>query len=179
MGKRQYAQKEWRLLSWWLATFHPEASISMNVRVGPTNPLVGLQTDSAVTQQLSRLRNRWIDAIMVENGAVSLIEAKIEPDPGIFSQLIDYLVRFRRDPNYSQYAQQPVNLVALVYNDDESVAAQAPWYGVTWTVFQPALDGILPPVLRGGPLADIASDLPQDWPARISWLTGRNVASFR
>lgn len=170
MGKRQYTNREWKLLSWWLATFHPNADIMMNVRVGPTVTPGSAYVPPPDPGDLLRVRNRWADAIYIEAGAVNIVEAKIEPDPGIFSQLIHYARKFRADPAFVEYAAAPLRLIALVYNDDQSVAQEAPWYGVQWVVYQPNLNGFLPPQMLGSPLASIDSLLPQDWPARLqSW----------
>jgi hypothetical protein len=173
MGQRQYAQKEWKLLSWWLATYHPQAEIAMNVRVGPTVPIAQVGPVAQPPHGTLRVRNRWVDAVFVEGQTVNVVEAKIEPDPGIFSQLIHYARKLRADPEFSQYSSFPMNMIALVYNDDPSVSVEAPWYGVTWIVYQPDLSELLPPVVRGTPLASIATVLPQDWPARVSWITGK------
>jgi len=176
MGGRLYAQREWRLLSWWLATFHPNADILMNLRVGPTTPLAGVASMTKSMQNLSRVRNRWVDALFIEGGALNLVDAKINPDPGIFSQLIHYARKVRSDPNWQRYNAWPLNLIALVYHNDESVAQEAPWYGVQWVVYQPTLQGVVPPNLVGNAATEIGSSLPQDWPARVSWLTRQNLA---
>ena len=131
----------------------------MNVRVG-----IGT----------SEVRNRWADAIMLENGVVSIVEAKLQPDPGIFSQLIHYLRKFLVDPNFAAWQSYPRNLIALVYNDDPSVAQEAPWYGVTWTVYTPQLVGFDTPQVKGVALPSNVTLLPQDWPARLaSWGIGQ------
>lgn len=177
MASRQYTQREWRLLSWWLASFHPNAEIHMQVRLGPTTQIPNLNLIAPPADGILRLRNRWVDAIVIENGTVSIVEAKMEPDPGIFSQLVHYLRKFRADPQWTDFADTPVNLIAVVYNDDPSVAQEAPWYGVSWQVFQPNLQNFPQAVIRGQELTGIGSELPPDWPARISWLTGKSLAS--
>lgn len=168
MGARQYTNREWKLLSWWLATYHPLAEIWMNVRVGPTNSLVGVQNPTPAMLSMSRVRNRWADAIFLEDGIVTIVEAKMTPDPGIFSQLIHYARKFRVDPTFAQFAGNPLNLVALVYSDDASVSQEASWYGVQWVVYQPTLNGFLPPTVNPNLLASDQSLLPMDWPARLS-----------
>jgi hypothetical protein len=176
MGSRTYAQREWKLLSWWLATYHANADeILMNVRVGPTviPTIAGMPAALPAT---ARLINRWADAIFVENGAVTIVEAKLDPDPGIFSQLLHYARKFRMDPGFAQYASAPLNLVALVYNDDPSVSIEAPWYGVTWVVYQPTMNDFVPPQLKGTFADSVGSLLPQDWPARVNLLTGKKLA---
>lgn len=168
MAARAYTQREWRLLSWWLATFHPDAAISMQVRLGPNRGAGGLGgLDDAQTLML-RVRNRWADAIFVENGDVYLVEAKLDPDPGIFSQLVHYARKFRTDPNYAAYATTPLRLVALVYHDDPSVAIEAPWYGVQWVVYQPDLATLPPVANKLQTVVSGDSPLPSDWPARLS-----------
>jgi len=169
MGARQYVQKEWRLLSWWLATYHPHADISMNVRLGPVTPTLPLSAYTTAEGNMQRVRNRWADAVFVESGAPTIVEAKLEPDPGIFSQLLHYARKFRADPGFSALSHMPLTLVALVYNDDPSVAVEAPWYGVRWEVFQPNLSGFPPAATRANPLstADAPLALRQDWPARL------------
>jgi hypothetical protein len=170
MGARQYTNREWKLLSWWLATVHPHADIMMNVRVGPTVAASSPWTPAPDVGNLLRVRNRWADAIYIESGEVTIVEAKIDPDPGIFSQLIHYARKFRADPSFTAYAAAPLRLIALVYNDDQSVAQEAPWYGVRWVVYQPNLAGFLPPQLKGSAIDSLNSPLPQDWPARLkSW----------
>jgi hypothetical protein len=174
MASRQYTNREWKLLSWWLATYHAQAEISMQVRLGPTNPLEGITNPTAADLAMARVRNRWADAIFIENGLPYIVEASIQPDPGIFSQLIHYARKFRADAFYSQYAAQPLGLIALVYSDDPSVSVEAPWYGIQWVVYQPNLQGLLPPQLLGSPLATVDYVLPWDWPARLKTLLNPN-----
>ena len=177
MAARSYAQKEWRLLSWWLATYHPQAEIYMQVRLGPTSPLEGANLLAPPPDGVLRLRNRWADAIIVENGLPSIIEAKIEPDPGVFSTLVHYLRKFRVDPAWATYAEQPVGLIAVVYNNDASVAQEAAWYGVQWVNFQPDLSGFPQAVTKGNPAIAWGSGLPASFATQISALSGRELAS--
>ncbi len=176
MGKRTYAQREWRLLSWWLATYHANADeILMNVRVGPT-VIPTIAGAPAAVPSTARLGNRWADAIFFEHGETTIVEAKMEPDPGIFSQLHHYARLFRMDPTFAEHAERPLRLVAVVYHDDKSVGMEAPWYGVKWVVYQPVMNDFVPPQLKGTFADSIGSMLPQDWPARVNLLTGRKLA---
>ncbi|HKD78807.1 MAG TPA: hypothetical protein VKH81_03890 [Candidatus Angelobacter sp.] len=172
MASRQYVQKEWRLLSWWLATYHPNADISMNVRLGPMEPRLPLGPGGVQPVTASRVFQRYADTVFVENGDPWLVEAKLEPDPGIFSQLIHYARFFRADPAWKQFANRTLHLVAVVYSNDPSVADEAPWYGVQWEVFQPNLEMLAPPRVRL-PIAGISAEspmLPDNWAARLnSW----------
>ena len=119
---------------------------------------------------MARVRNRWADAIFIENDLPYIVEASMQPDPGIFSQLIHYARKFRSDPYYLVYGSKPLGLIALVYSDDPSVSIEAPWYGIQWVVYQPNLQGFLPPQLLGSPLDNGNSELPWDWPTRLKAL---------
>lgn len=159
-----------KLLSWWLATYHPRAEISMQVRVGPTQPLESVSKFLASLEALSRVRNRWCDAIMIEDGNPTIVEAQMAPDPGVYSQLVHYARMFRLDPYFAKYIERPLHLIALNYADDPLVAQEAPWYGVQWIVYSPVFDHWLPPSHRTTSLAALGPNLPWDWPARISQL---------
>jgi hypothetical protein len=100
MASRQTVQREWQLLGWWLAQYHSQTQIFMQVRVGPTLPIGGTYPLSQALVNLSRVRNRWADAICIENGALYLVEAKMKPTPGVFSTLIHYARKLRLDPNW-------------------------------------------------------------------------------
>jgi len=168
MGARQYTQREWRLLSWWLATYHPSADIVMNVRVGPVPPPLVDAGEDTLPAASRKVRNRWADAIYFENGAAHIVEAKLLPDPGIFSTLIHYSRKFRADPQFRAWADRPLHLVALVYHDDPSVAAEAPFYGVRWVVYQPQLAQLPPALALGAALPAFENPLPANFPARLS-----------
>jgi hypothetical protein len=170
MASRAYAQKEWRLLGWWLATFHQNADIYMNVRLGPQLPQKETGIVAELPATVSRVFQRYIDAIYVEHGLPFLVEAKLDPDPGIFSQLLHYARMFRLDPNWTSFANRPLGLIALVYQDDPEVSAEAAAYGVQWTVYQPKLED-LPAAATRMTAAGGASEpppLPSDWPSRMS-----------
>jgi hypothetical protein len=174
MGKRQHSQGEWRLLSWWLATFHSGAEIWMNQRLGPTQlssqslPLDEFDVNAA------RLRNRWADAIYLENNQLNLVEAKLEPDPGIFSTIVHYARKLRADPFFAQYANLPLNLIALVMRDDPSVGEEAPFYGVQWIVWAPDWATFEQTTSKGNNVLGTPSELPADFPARVSLLKTSN-----
>ena len=170
MASRTYAQREWRLLGWWLATNHADGEILMNQRVGPSLTTALPGTDSLSAAQAAYVRHRWTDAIVIYPDRVLIIEAKLEPDPGIFSQLIHYSRMFRLDPAFSSLNNLPLSLVALVYRDDPYVGIEAAWYGIQWVVYQPNLSDFPPIVQRIQQLTAVPSQLPQDWPARLrSW----------
>jgi hypothetical protein len=172
MAKRQAVQREWRLLSYWLAQFHPNAEIYMNQRIGPTLNIGGRPPIDSIEEQASRLRNRWADAIFIEGGIAHIVEAKLEPDPGIFSTLIHYLRKFRLDPYFGRNIYPQVRLIALVQKDDPSVAFEAPFYGIQWEIYHPPGSSPADNLTRGGAVEELAPELPQDWPARVKLLTG-------
>lgn len=171
MAARQNVQKEWKLLSYWLATYHPLAEIWMNVRVGPNPPLPQGFNPTLWDPYLARVLNRWADAVYLESGTLNLVEAKMSPDPGIFSRLVHYGRKLRLDPNFSQYAGMQLNLIALVASDDPSVAMEAPWYGVQWILYQPSYLTSAETAASGFSLPAASSPLPQDFPARVSLIT--------
>jgi hypothetical protein len=170
MGKRSNAQREWQLLSNWLVAYHPHAEIHMNMRIGPTLPIGNVIPSTPALANLSRVRNRSTDTLYIENGIPTLVEASMESEPGIYSELIHYARLFRLDPNWTQFASVPVKLIALVARDDPQVALEAVFYNVAWVVYQPAFLT----AKQSAPKNETANysnlPLPQDWPARLDLL---------
>lgn len=178
MGSRQNAQREWQLLSWWMVHAHPLFDeLWMNVRVGPTQLTPGSPV-GVTFQNMARVRNRWADLVFLENGALNLVEAKMEPSPGIFSTLIHYARKLRMDSQFARFANAPLNLIALVARDDPSVAMEAPWYGVQWVVHQPGFLTEQQTIVTGNDAGGPAPALPQDFLARVSLLTGKPLAQM-
>jgi hypothetical protein len=146
----------------------------MNVRVGPTQVLPGAPPGVAF-ENMARVRNRWADAVFSENGALNLVEAKMEPDPGIFSTLIHYARKLRMDPQFARFANAPLNLIAVVARDDPSVGSEAPYYQVQWVVYQPGFLTEQQTIATGNAVGGPAPLLPQDFPTRVSLFTGKRV----
>jgi hypothetical protein len=170
MAARQYVQKEWRLLSWWLALNHPNADISLNIRLGAPVARIPLPGEASSNEPVSRVFQRYADCLFIENGYPTIVEAKLEPDPGIFSQLIHYARKFRMDPAWSHFANVELKLVALVYHDDPTVSIEAPYYRVNWEVYRPNLAVLPAPAQRilDAVQGEVPPPLPSDWPARLS-----------
>lgn len=175
MAARQAVQREWQLLSNWLVQYHPHATIYMQVRVGPTPAINGVLPTSAAMQALSRVANRWADSIFIENGTLNLVEAQMNPDPGVFSQLIHYARKLRLDSNWSSYSTWPLALIALNARDDPSVAIEAPYYGISWVLYQPSYLASAQTSPSGVPTPVTTPPLPPDWPARLDLLNLKPV----
>ena len=127
-------------------------------------------------EQMARVRNRWADAVFSENGALNLVEAKMEPSPGIFSTLIHYARKIRMDAQFAQFANAPLNLIAVVARDDPSVSMEAPWYQVQWVVYQPAFLTEQQTAATGNDAGGPAPPLPPDFLTRVSLFTGKRVS---
>jgi|HubBroStandDraft_1064217.scaffolds.fasta_scaffold435199_1 hypothetical protein len=175
MAARQYTQREWRLLSWWASVNYPNAEWWLNLRLGPTLPITSLGDLTPAMARLSRVRNRYVDALFYDGIALNLIEAKINPDPGIFSQLLHYARMLRIDPLWQQFSTIPLNLIALVYDNDESVQEEAPFYGVRWIVYQPNLAELPPAQLVGAPASGTPLALPPGFGHWVAALTLANI----
>lgn len=172
MANRAYTQKEWRLLSWWLALKHPHADITLNPRLGAPVLRAAVEYDPTSPEAVTRVFQRYADAIIVEDGEPTIVEAKIAPDPGVFSQLIHYARKFRIDPAWHSFANRPLALVAVVYHDDPTVSVEAPFYRVRWEVFNPNLSTFPAQATKmlDAVVGEVPPMLPSDWPARLnSW----------
>ena len=80
---------------------------------------------------------RWADAIVFEPHQVTIIEAKMSPNPSAIGQLKMYADLFKRTPRYSQYAKLPVFLVFVCTKEDDNVRSLCRDEGIEYRVFRP------------------------------------------
>lgn len=103
--KKHKESKEKAMLIAWLWDKHRTDRQWRRVRLGV------LPTKELNRFYLSMLR--WIDAIVISNGIVYLVEAKVRPMPGVISQLELYKELFYNTPDFSYYRGFPVRMMLL------------------------------------------------------------------
>jgi hypothetical protein len=123
-------QKEARLVNEWLQLEHPTALQWKRVRLGPLPD-----------KELARMYQvtlRWADAIYVEDGTVTIVEAKMAPGLGAISQLKAYAELFRETPEFSQYSAAPVKLLYLCTRRDNVAERMCAAEGIEYAVYTPS-----------------------------------------
>jgi hypothetical protein len=128
---------ESRLLSEFLAVRFPGLRTLQRARVGRIPAELDDQTDSPAVRAMTGVWRRWVDAIVIGNHKITIIEAGIVPDPGDVSRLEMYLDLFPRTPEFQPYAlwQRTGLLVHAVA--DPVVEALAARRGILVHVFTP------------------------------------------
>jgi len=61
---------------------------------------------------------RWVDAIVISDGVVYIVEAKLRPMPGAIGQLELYRKLFLNTPEFDQYKDWPVKMILLTTMPD-------------------------------------------------------------
>ena len=73
------------------------------------------------TKELARMYMcilRWADAIVLHDGIVYIVEAKLRPAPGAIGQLELYKKLFLQTPEFEQYKNWPIKLLLLCAEPD-------------------------------------------------------------
>jgi len=109
--------KESDLLNAWLWEKHRQDLQWRRVRLGV------LPTKELARAYMTLLR--WADAIVVKEGVVLIVEAKLRAEPGAIGQLELYGKLFRNTLEFSQYKDWPVKLVLLSAVPDLQMAELA------------------------------------------------------
>ena len=99
------AMKETDMLNAWLWDKHRTDLQWRRVRLGV------LPTKELARMYMTILR--WADAIVITDGQVLIIEAKLRAAPGAISQLELYEELFRETPEFTQYKDWPIQKVLL------------------------------------------------------------------
>lgn len=123
-----HVMRENRLLKEWLLLKHPRALQWRNVRVGP------LPNGSKFYDAL----RKYADAVIAENGVVTIIEAKMRPKPQDIYQLKQYGMAFKDTPEFTQLHGATLKLVFLTTLDDKYTREQAVMDGIEYVVYNPS-----------------------------------------
>jgi hypothetical protein len=78
---------------------------------------------------------RWADAVIVSDGIVYIVEAKLRPDPGAIGQLELYRELFANTLEFSQYKNYPLRLILLCSMADLAVAELCSKKDIIFEVF--------------------------------------------
>jgi len=119
--------KETDMLNAWLWAKHRFDIQWRRVRLGV------LPTKELAKMYMTLLR--WCDAIVISDGIVYIVEAKIRPEPGAIGQLELYKELFPNTPEFEQYKGWPVYLVLLSSMVDLNIAELCSKKGIIFEVF--------------------------------------------
>lgn len=121
------AMKESDLLNAWLWEKHRENIQWRRIRLGV------LPTKELARMYMTVLR--WADAIVIKEGIVYIVEAKLRAQPGVISQLELYKMLFVKTPEFSQYQNWPVQMMILSSVVDLNMVELASSKGILYEVF--------------------------------------------
>lgn len=80
---------------------------------------------------------RWADAIVVKDGNVSIIEAKLTPRADAVGQLMLYEKLFRETPEFKVYWNNPIQKVFLCPKLDLALAELCSEKDIKYEVYNP------------------------------------------
>lgn len=109
--------KESDMLNAWLWDKHREDLQWRRVRLGP------IPSKAMAREYMTLLR--WADAVIVNDGIVYIVEAKLRPSPGAIGQLELYNKLFPNTLEFTQYKNYPTKMLLLASMPDLAVAELA------------------------------------------------------
>lgn len=119
--------KESEMLNAWLWAEHREDLQWRRVRLGP------YPTNEMGKMYMTMLR--WADAIVIKEGIVYIIEAKLRPMPGAISQLELYKQLFTATLEFKQYWNNDVKLILLTMMPDLAIAEMCSRKDIAMIIF--------------------------------------------
>jgi hypothetical protein len=136
-ASRGYTFGEARLVGEWLANTAADATVLVNVRVGPLPP--ALPQDGLSAEELRALGSwrRYADAIIVRGDRLTVLEASLVGNPGKLGQLLYYSRLVPRTPEHPEWANAPLSLLLLHALPDPSLDALCAELGVQVAVYNP------------------------------------------
>ena len=118
---------ESKMLNAWLWDKHREDLQWRRVRLGP------IPTKEMARVYMTLLR--WADAVVIKDGVVNIIEAKIRPAPGVISQLELYKKLFPNTLEFTEYKDWPIQMIILSSMPDLAIAEMASEKDIEFEIF--------------------------------------------
>ena len=81
---------------------------------------------------------RWADAVCYDGKVVTIIEAKMRPDPSAIGQLELYAQLLPKTPEFPDFHAKPIHLVLLTTFDDKESRALAESKGIEVVIYSPS-----------------------------------------
>ena len=136
-GKRHWEPREMRMVSEYLAQNYPDCITMTRVRLGPITWSDGVPVEEPGEAAVLGLFRRWADAVIVDDKSITLLEAKIQPDPGVISQLEYYSTLLPKTPELSPYMglKRRLELIYAVF--DAGIVDYARSRGIVCVHFRP------------------------------------------
>jgi len=134
---RTWEPVESRLLSEWLAVRFPDAHVIQHVRVGTYRPAIDITGLTPEEIRALSVWRRWVDAVVLQDHLVTLIEASVIPDVGHVAELELYLELWPMTPEYAEWRDVPTEGLLLYAVDDPVVRELAARRTIGVEVYHP------------------------------------------
>lgn len=138
MAKRSYTPWEIMMISEWVAKSFPAARWQTNVRLGKPQPRNADGQYSADELTLLGCWRRRVDAIVVLEDRVLLVEAILRADPGKVSILKLYEKLVPQTPELAEFGHLPIQKVLLYAIEDPVLNVVARDEGILPIQFVPS-----------------------------------------
>jgi hypothetical protein len=136
-ARRRHWEEE--LLAEYLAQRHPDARVMTRVRLGP--PMgTGLQPGLSEAEQrlVGAAFRRWADALIIEPGLLTIVEAAMMPDPGDTSRVLTYMRLLDSTPELEEFRAHARRGMVLWAVDDPFARQIALEAGFAVEIFRPS-----------------------------------------
>jgi len=130
-------QRERRFIVDYVRTRYPNDRAMFNVRLGGIPAKMEGVDIGGLSSNIYKVFNRYVDAIVIAQDRLLLIEAKILVDLGAVSQLEYYRSLVPQSPDLARYSALPIDLQIVTASADPSFVAFAASKGVNIVVFRP------------------------------------------
>ena len=135
--KRHWQPREMQMLAEWVAKTQAGKRVLQRVRLGSPGPSVPTATMSPEEAAMVGVWRRWADAVILEDKAVTIVEAAIRPQPGKISQLELYAMLFPHTPEMAPWHGLPLSLLLLYAIEDPATILMARQKGIQCVEYKP------------------------------------------
>jgi len=135
---RLWQPRESRLLAEYLAQKYKDDIVMYRVRLGQLPAWSSKSIQEGVPANIYMVYQRWADAIVITKTTLILIEAKIDPAPGVISQILLYDQLIPKTDTLRQFNKLKRLNVLLIAQHDSEVETLAQSHGITVEYYSPS-----------------------------------------
>lgn len=135
--KRNWAPREQRLVSEFVAEFYEGYETRTHVHLGSTPPRLRGRFAKPEDERLVGVFRRWADALVFMPDRLVLIEGKILPQPGVLAQLSLYERLIPNTPELAEHKDKRIEKVLVCALEDPLISTLAREEGVRVVIYRP------------------------------------------
>lgn len=118
--RRKRVELEGRLVSEWVASTHPRATVHLRTWLGPLPEESEALKAQGISPRMYEVLGKWADAVVLYPSRAIIVEGKLKLAPHALGQLLVYYELFGKTARFREWWERPREMICLYAIPDHS-----------------------------------------------------------